>query len=178
MERDMIEWIDECGSNQGCYEAGTGWSFIWAWNASWCIIMGFNFFFLSFGSCFWWPRLIATLINVFLSCFGLSGAIFMLAGVYNPFSRVCQFNLSTSTYNGNYAWNLAGTTYSDDFSFMLAFGVTLSVFWLIQITVCCLPLCLTPIDSKPERSCMSREYLVDKQRRVETIKRAKQELKD
>ena len=89
MSDAMIEWIDECGAHQECYEAGTGWSFVWAWNASWCIIMGFNFFFLAVGGFCWWPRLIASLFNIFLSCCHLSGAVFMLVGVYNPFSRVC-----------------------------------------------------------------------------------------
>ena len=178
MSEAMIEWIDECGADQDCYEVGTGWSFIWAWNASWCIIAGFNFFFFAFGSCYWWPRFLGTLINIFLSCCQLSGAVFMLTGVYNPFSRVCQYNLATSTYDGDYKWNWTGSTFNDDFSLMLGMGVTLSVFWLIQVTICCLPLCLTPIEGKQERSIMSRAYQEDKRRRMQSMKMAKLELED
>ena len=124
---------------------GTGWSFIWAWNASWCIITACNFIALAVGAFFWWPRFIATLLNYFLCGFHLSGVIFMVAGANNTFAQICNYNLSTSTYEGNYKWSWEGVTYESDLGMMLGFGVALSFTWFLQVFFCCLPLYLTPI---------------------------------
>ena len=144
----MVEWIDECGSDQACYEVGTGWSFVWAWNASWCMIMGVNFFIFAFGACFWWPRVLATLLNYILYFCHLAGVTLILVGVYNPFARVCQYNMATSTYKGEYRWEWTGATYKDDYTLLFIVGIAFSVSWFIQVFFCCMPLCMTPIESK------------------------------
>jgi len=103
-----LEWIDECGLDQECYEKGTGWSFVWAWNAAWMIIMGLNFIVLAVGSHFWWPRFVGTIMNC---CFGichLVGIIFMIMGATSPFARICFYNKSTSSYKGDYEMNFEG----------------------------------------------------------------------
>ena len=74
----MIDWVDECGADQKCYETGTGWSFVWAWNAASCIVMGCNFIVIAVGAFFWWPRLIGTMLNYLLCCCHLVGFVTMI----------------------------------------------------------------------------------------------------
>ena len=69
----------------------------------------------------------------------------MVAGANNTFAQICNYNLSTSTYEGNYKWSWEGVTYESDLGMMLGFGVALSFTWFLQVFFCCLPLYLTPI---------------------------------
>ena len=144
------EWAETCEMDRDCYKTGTGWSFVWAWNAAWCIIMAINFVVLAFGAFYFWPRLIGTVCNsCCLCCCHFIGLIFMLVGVGNPFARICQYNKATSTYAGDYKWDWEGRTYSGDFKFMFSCSIVMSFMWCIQITCCALPCFMTPI--KPDK---------------------------
>ena len=147
----MNEWIEECRTDQECYETGTGWSFIWAWNGAWCILMSFNFILLAIGAFLWWPRLVGTLLNYLLCTCHLVGIITMFFGVYSPFPRVCQYNKASSTYDGGYKWTWDSATYEGDFGLMYGMSITMAINWCIQVCFCCLPLYMTPIEKgKPE----------------------------
>ena len=76
-----LDWRDQCDDDQDCYEMGTGWSFVWAWNMAWSIILGLNFIVLAVGAFYWWPRYIGTLCNYVLCNCHLLGVILMFVGV-------------------------------------------------------------------------------------------------
>lgn len=140
----VADWIDACGTDQSCYEAGTGWSFIWAWNAAWCIIMAINFLVLTFGACFFWPRYIGTVCNWFLCICHLVGFIVMILGAAAPMGRICSYNKGTSTYDGDYKFVWDGMTYQGDHAVLVGLGIFMAILWCCQVFVCCAPCLLTP----------------------------------
>lgn len=100
-----LDWRDYCDNDQDCYEMGTGWSFVWAWNMAWCTMMFINFVLLTFGAYYWWPRFIGSIMNFALCNCHLVGVILMIVGVTNPYARMCQYNKATSTYDEKYWWH-------------------------------------------------------------------------
>ena len=56
--------------------------------------------------------------------------------------------MATSTYKGEYRWEWTGATYKDDYTLLFIVGIAFSVSWFIQVFFCCMPLCMTPIESK------------------------------
>ena len=140
-----LEWVDACGTEQACYEVGTGWSFVFAWNASWLIIMGFNFLTMMCGAFYWWPRFFGAVCNYFLCIMHLVGIIFTGVALGSPYGRICSYNKSINTYEGDYKWDWEGNTYDGDHGLLLATFVLMLIFWIIQVTCCCLPCCMTPV---------------------------------
>ena len=105
---DQLEF---CGTDKNCWETGTGWTFVWSYNAAWAIIMGLNFILMTIGAFWFWPRFIGTWCNCCLGCCHISGISFMLAGATNPMGRICSYNKSTVEYKGDYEWDYDGMSY-------------------------------------------------------------------
>ena len=139
-----LDWRKYCDSDQDCYEMGTGWSFVWAWNMAWSIMLFINFVILTFGAYYWWPRFIGTVMNYALCPCHLAGVILMIVGVTNPYARMCQYNKATSTYDEKYWWHWDRQTYEDDYHFMLYGAMGMGVCWCIQVCLCCIPCYWTP----------------------------------
>ena len=146
-----MDWRDYCDQDQDCYKHGTGWSFIWAWNMAWCIVMGLNFIVLTVGSCYWWPRFIGTICLYLLSSCHMAGWIFMIIGVTNPYARMCRYNKATSSYAEEYKWYWNRMTYENDYFLMTYFAIALSSLWCIQVCCCCIPCYRTPISEVGEQ---------------------------
>ena len=131
---------------------GTGWTFVWSYNAAWAIIMACNFVLMTIGAFWFWPRYIGTICNCCLGCCHISGIGFMLAGALNPYPRICSFNKSTAEYKGDYEWDYDGMTYQNEHSLMLGFAIVQLIFWTVQCCCCCLPLCTTPVKDEAHKA--------------------------
>ena len=102
MQNDLL---DVCGLDMDCYRTGTSWTIIWMYNAVWVLIMGINFIMLAIGAFWFWPRYVGTVLNCCFGCCHCSAIMWMLSGVLGPAGRICSFNISTSTYQGDYEWD-------------------------------------------------------------------------
>ena len=120
ISNDLVAY---CGQDIACYEVGTGWTFIWSYNAAWAIIMGANFILLTFGAYWFWPRYIGSILNCCFGIFHISGVSMMFAGVMNPAPQLCALNKSTVAYKGDYEWDYDGITYSNEYSILTIFAI-------------------------------------------------------
>ena len=145
LERAIEDIFNDCGNDKACLAAGTGWSTVWAFNASIMFIQAVNFIVMAIGGFFWYPRLCGTLFNLVcaFTCH-FASVILMFNRRLRPFGDLCSNNYVTSTYNGDNDWDEGGNTYEDDANLMILLAVFQFLFWLVQCFCCCLPLLCTP----------------------------------
>ena len=128
--------------------------------------MAVNFIVLTIGAFWFWPRFIGTICNCFLSCCHGIGVGFLFAGALNPYPRICSYNKSTSSYEGDYEWNYEGMTYEREHGMMFFLGVLQFIIMCAQCCCCCLPLCCTPAkddSGKKELKQMRRDIAAQQQ---------------
>lgn len=63
IEKISKDLKDGCELDKGCYEDGTGWTFIWFVNAITMIAQSLNFMLMTCGSWWFWPRVIGTFMS-------------------------------------------------------------------------------------------------------------------
>ena len=81
---------------------------IYAFNGAVCILIAFNFILMAFGAVYWVPRIIGCGCNSILSLLNLISIILMIGGATSTFGRICYYNQSSSSYNGEYIWSAEG----------------------------------------------------------------------
>ena len=98
----LVDYADFCDGDKACYEKGTGWTEIWAYNAAIMFLQAVNFVVMAIGGFFWYPRLFGTVINfICAATFHLAAVILLFGGRLSPPGDICSYNISPNTYDSD-----------------------------------------------------------------------------
>ena len=132
--QDLLDAIadvtDHCGTNLDCYKQGTRWENAFTFNAWMLFLNMLNFITLTFGACWYFPRLFGTYCNW---CCGLAHFIAIVTGLgrrFGPQGKLCMFNEAPSNFDdGTRQFKPDERTYADD-------GRMLAGLMLFQLFLC------------------------------------------
>ena len=118
LHSQTLQWCKE--SKSDC-QTGSYWTQIYEMNAVCLMFCGTNFIFMVFGSYYFYPRLVGSLLNFILSGWHYLAVLVMLTRRFDAFGKLCRANIAPSTYTAEGEWSDATTYRSDgDLLFALA----------------------------------------------------------
>ena len=70
---------------------------------------------LMVGTWYWWPRYIGTFLIYFLCLVNLVYQFFISDVKDSGYAQLCNINMSSAVYKGDYEWDYEGLNYEDEF---------------------------------------------------------------
>ena len=130
--------------NKDCYENGTGWTFIWFFNAITMIAQSLNFMLMTCGSWWFWPRVLGTFMSWVLGLASLFAVYLSFESYQRDYTDFCKYNIAVSEYDDNSKFESDGYTYKDDYDMIGVLMLGSLSCGLLQLLCCWVPCYMTP----------------------------------